>query len=372
MTAEPILAALRRVVAPTGYIVSAYLSASAVGQPRPVADAEQRWRPIADRLAADGADEATLDAMWAPIRSAAAARMDIAVFARSGRILFAQRMPAGTVTDGAIYGAPARIRPVLRWLDTQVPYVVVVTDRTGADVSPFRDPLHPLAPVRVDGPDDEIERNAPGGWSQPRYQRRAEDSWAHNAAAVADEVGRQVRLLDARLVIIAGDVRAVQLLGKELSAPQYRDLVIEHLAGGRHPDGSEEHRSEHVAAIVQEFVAQRSAEQLSTFADQRGPSGLAVEGADPTLRALAECRVATLLVTGEESGQPRGWFAPPPDALALDLADVAERHQALRQGPLADVAVRAALLGGAEVHVLTSEPGHQLADGVGAFCWFHD
>jgi hypothetical protein len=371
MTAEPILAALRRVVAPTGYVVSAYLSAPGVAQPRPVTDAEQRWRPIADRLAANGADAATLDAMWAPIRSAAAARMDVAVFARSGRVLYAQRMPAGTVIDGAVYGAPARIRPLLRWLDTQVPYVVVVTDRTGADISPFRDPGHPLAPVRVDGPDDEIERNAPGGRSQPRYQRRAEDSWAHNAAAVADEVGRQVRSLDARLVIIAGDVRAVQLLGKELAAPQYRDLIIEHLAGGRHPDGSEEHRPEHIAAIVQGYVAQCSAELLSTFADRRGPSGFAVEGADPTLLALAECRVATLLVTGDEADHPRGWFAPPPDALALDPADVAERHQALHAGPLADIAVRAALLSGADVHVMA--PGHaQLADGIGAFCWFHD
>jgi hypothetical protein len=92
----------------------------------------------------------------------------------------------------------------------------------------------------------------------------------------------------------------------------------------------------------------------------------------PTGYVVSACRVATLIVTGDEAAHPRGWFAPPPDALALDPADVAERHQALRQGPLADVAVRAALLGGAEVHVLTSEPDHQLADGLGAFCWFHD
>jgi hypothetical protein len=261
---------------------------------------------------------------------------------------------------------------VLRWLDTQVPYVVVVTDRTGADINPFRDPGHPLPAVRVDGPDDEIERNAPGGWSQPRYQRRAEDSWAHNAAAVAGEIGRVVRSLDARLVIVAGDVRAVQLLGKELAAPQYRDLVIEHLAGGRHPDGSEEHRAEHVAAILQGYLAHRSADRLSSFADHRGPSGLAVEGADPTLQALAECRVATLLVTGEEADHPQGWFAPPPDALALDLADVAERHQPLRHGPLADIAVRAALLSGADVHVLAPVVGEQLSNGIGAMCHYRE
>src|SRR5690349_9826619 len=120
MTAEPILATLRRVVAPMEYVVSAYVRAPAVGQPRPVPDAEQRWRPLATHLAADGVDAATLDAMWAPIRSAAAVRTDVAVFARAGRVIHAQRMPAGTVTDHAFYGAPARIRPVLSWLDLQV------------------------------------------------------------------------------------------------------------------------------------------------------------------------------------------------------------------------------------------------------------
>jgi hypothetical protein len=285
-------------------------------------------------------------------------------------VLYAQRMAAGTVTDHAFYGTPARVRPVLAWLQAQVPYVVVLTDRAGADISAFRAPGRPLRSVRVDGPDDEIERNAPGGWSQPRYQRRAEDSWAHNAGAVADEVGHLIHAVGADLVIVGGDIRAVQLLGKELAAPQYRDLVIGHLAGSRHPDGSAEHRAARVADILHGFVTRRSAALLAAFTEQRGPGGLAVEGADGTLRALAAGRVATLLVTAHEAAHPRGWFAPPPDVLALDLAGVAERHQVLREGPLADVAVRAALLGGASVHVLEPAAADQLSDGIGALCHY--
>jgi len=367
-TVEPIRAALHHVVEPNGYVVSAYLAAPDLSHARPVADTEQRWRPMADRLAADGVDEATLAALWAPLRSAGAVRDDVAVFARAGRVIYAQRMPAGTVTDHASYGAPARIRPVLHWLDGQVPYVVVLTDRTGADITAYRAPRLPLASVRVDGPDDEIERNAPGGWSQPRYQRRAEDSWAHNAAAVAHEVGRQLHAVDAHFVIVGGDVRAVQLLGKELAVPQYHDLVVEHLAGGRHPDGSAEHRPARIAELLERYVTQREAALLDTFANHRGPAGLAVEGADPTLCALADDRVATLLVSADEASHPRGWFAPPPDRMALNPADVAERHQVLRDGPLADVAVRAALLGGASVHVLTPAAGAQLTDSIGALC----
>jgi hypothetical protein len=280
-------------------------------------------------------------------------------------------MPAGTVTDRAIFGAPAHVRPVLRWLQSQVPYIVVLTDRTGADISAFRDAAHPLTPVRVDGPDDEIERNAPGGWSQPRYQRRAEDSWEHNAAAVADEVARAVRAVGADLVIVGGDVRAVQLLGKELATPRHRDLVIEHLTGGRHPDGSAEHHTAHIDQIVRGHIARRSAALQASFADQRGPSGLAVEGADATLKALADGRVGTLFVTSTETLHPKAWFAPSPEIVALHPGEVAKRHQPLQEGPLADVAVRAALLGSAGVHVLDAEDASVLADGVGALCRFH-
>jgi hypothetical protein len=119
---------------------------------------------------------------------------------------------------------------------------------------------------------------------------------------------------------------------------------------------------------VDGYVAQREAALLDAFADHRGPAGLAVEGTDPTLCALAEDRVATLFVSADDASHARGWFAPPPDRMALNLAEVAERHQVLRDGPLADVAVRAALLGGASVHVLTPAASAQLTDGIGALC----
>jgi hypothetical protein len=85
VTVEPILADLRRVVEPMGAVVSVYLAAPSVADVRPVTGVEHRWRPIADRLAAHGSDAHTLDAMWAPLRSAAAARQDVAVFAHAGR-----------------------------------------------------------------------------------------------------------------------------------------------------------------------------------------------------------------------------------------------------------------------------------------------
>jgi hypothetical protein len=366
-TAQAVRNALAHVVEPMHDVVSAYLSAPPGSQPRPVAEAERRWRPLIDRLRAEGADQQTLDAIWAPLRSSAAAHQGVAIFARDGRVLYAHRMPAGSVVDGARFAAPANVLPLLGWLQTLVPYVLVMTDRTGADVTAFNDSCHPLSAVRVDGPDDEIERNAPGGWSQPRYQRRAEDSWAHNAAAVAEETTRALQQVDARLVVVGGDVRAVQLLEKELAVPRRRGLVVEHVVGGRHPDGSEDDRPAQVARAVRVFTAVESAGLVNDFTEAHGSAGRAVEGAHDTLTALAERRVATLFVADAHT---HTWFAPAPDLVALHPAEICERHQALREGRLDDVAIRAALLTGADIHVVTPGAGLELEDGIGALCRF--
>jgi hypothetical protein len=70
-----------------------------------------------------------------------------------------------------------------------------------------------------------------GGWSQPRYQRRAEDSWQHNAMAVADAVTQATRDLHAGLLLVAGDVRAVQLLRDHLPPETRRQVTLRSVPG---------------------------------------------------------------------------------------------------------------------------------------------
>jgi hypothetical protein len=368
--AERITAALRGVLTPMHDVATVYFAAPPPAEIRPVAEAHRRWRALANQLRAQGADEPTLRSIGSPVRAAAALRCGVAVFAHSGRVVYTQTLPGWSGGDVATFGAPAPVAPLLEWVQAQVPYVVVVTDRTGADITGFEDTRHPLATVRVDGPDDEIERNAPGGWSQPRYQRRAEDSWEHNAAAVAAQTARIAHAVDAHLVIVTGDVRAVQLLDKELAGAKHHDLVVEHLTGGRHPDGSEEEREARAARKVRGFLADRAAALLATLADLRGPAGLAVDGVTATLTALTEGRVATLIVDAGAPTHPAVWFAAPPAAIAVNPAEVFERHHSVRSGPPVDVAIRAALLTGATVRVLPAGTGAELHDGIGALCRF--
>ncbi|HEU5109653.1 MAG TPA: Vms1/Ankzf1 family peptidyl-tRNA hydrolase, partial [Micromonosporaceae bacterium] len=221
-------------------------------------------------------------------------------------------------------------------------------------------------PTRVvAGPDDEIERNAPGGWAQPRYQRRAEDSWQHNAAAVAEAATRALRDLNARLLLVAGDVRAVHLLRERLPAGIRREVTLRHLPGGRSPDGSEAARQEAIADAVDGHAADTTTALLDRFAE-RDRAGT-VEGVAATLAALAAGRVGTLFLADEPDDARTAWYGPHVlcAATAQDVPDGRGRWRT--RGRMVDIAARAAMLTDAEVRVVDVAAG-RFAEGIGALC----
>jgi Bacterial archaeo-eukaryotic release factor family 2 len=359
------LATARELVHPPTPVASVYVGLAAADK---VADAEEdlllRWRAIESRLAGQGADRATIDAVGSVVARALPDQGELAVFAADGRVLLAQPIPGGSPFDRTRFGAPADVVPLLAWLQRRPPYVLVVTDRTGADVTAAPGGGTPATTWTVVGPDDEIERNAPGGWSQPRYQRRAEDSWQHNAAAVAESVTRALRDVRAGLLMVAGDVRAVQLLRDHLPPAVRRQLVLRHLPGGRGNDGAHAARQAAIDTAVREYVANRSWIALERFGE-RGPRAT-THGAAATLAALATGRVDTLFVSTLVDDARTAWFGP--DLLCAASPDEvpADGAGSVLEGRLVDVAVRAALLTDAEVCIV-DQP---FPEGIGASCRF--
>jgi hypothetical protein len=268
----------------------------------------------------------------------------------------AQQIPGGLRLDRVRLGAPATVIPLLAWLQRHPAYVAVVTDRTGADVTAVPAGAWYGSTSVVVGPDDEIERNAPGGWSQPRYQRRAEDSWRHNATAVAQAVARAVHDVDAGLVLVAGDVRAVQLLREHLAPLVRHGLTVGHLPGGRSPDGSAPERHTAIATAVRDHADRQTVAMLAALHRYSGRRGTAVYGAHATLSALAAGRVRTLFVADRARDDRMCAFtmARPTDPVGV-------------RGRLVDVAVRAALLTDAAVRVV--DPG-TVKDNLAALCRF--
>jgi len=177
-----------------------------------------RSRRAVETLLRQGASEPAAAAIAARIADAPPTPAVLAAFAAAdGTMMYEQVLANADLPDEAGCQSPPPVAGLLAWEQDRPPYLLVVTDRTGADITATAGAGRPEQAWTVAGPDDEIERkHGPGGWSQPSYQRRVEDSWRHNAAHVAEEVARCADSVGAQVLVLSGDVRAVQLLSERL------------------------------------------------------------------------------------------------------------------------------------------------------------
>jgi hypothetical protein len=353
------------IVRPLNPVATVYLGLDGGGGPE--ADRTLRSRAIIDHLHRSGAPAATMDTLRTCLDSIAPHRTEMAIGVAGADVLFCQPIGGWAGRDRYGHGAPAHVLPLVSWLQSHPPYVEVLIDRAGADVVSVHRGTMSATTRHVDGPDDEIERNAPGGWAQPRYQRRAEDSWRHNAAAAADVTASAMREAGADLLLVAGDVRAVQLFEDRIR-DRVRTVVVRHVPGGRHPDGSGGARGAAIHEHIAAYVDDTTAALLATLRAELGPHGRGVVGVVNTLAALAAGRLRTLLVTDDEADERAAWFGP--DVLCVDESSLGPMPPgaSLRAGRLIDVAVRAALLTDADVRVLSDTSG--LPEGIGGLCRF--
>lgn len=354
-----------------GPFVSAYLDLDGRGE-----DAQRhrelRWHGLRQRLVRSGAAEpAALAVVDDAVASADPGDAFLGVVAVPGRAVLHRRLtgrlPRG---DRAGAGPLPGLVPLLEWHQGHPRHLLVVVDRAGADVVAFGQNGEAAAGLEVVGGNDEIERNAPGGWSQRRYQHRAEDSWERNAAQVADVVAKVTDRLGPRLVLVAGDVRARQYLLEHLAARVMSRVSVLETGGSRQPDGSEhahrEQATRHVAAVLRHDEE----ELLGRFTEERGQQDRATDGLEGTVAALAQGKVGTLLLVDDPGDGRRAWFAGQPTAVATRPDDLAALGLAPVEAALPDVLVRAALGTGAAVHVLDPTRAEAPRDGVGALLRF--
>jgi peptide subunit release factor 1 (eRF1) len=361
---------LRRIVREAEPVASVYFGLTPDPGSEPELDLPLRWQRLADRLTHAGTDPETVAALARYGVPAPPSPTGLGLFASGGKLLLAVPMRGFDDADVARFAAPAYLLPLLAFRQDRPANMLIVTDRTGAQIVTSAPGGLTSHSVVVEGPDDEIERNAPGGWSQPRYQRRAEDSWRHNAARVAEVAARTLRKNQTTLLLVIGDVRAVQLLEAALPLGVRHAVTIRHLPGGRSPDGSESERQALVEDAAREHAEQETASLLDRFTEELAPGGLAVDGVDATMAALSAGRVATLLVTHDPNDERIAWFGPGPTDVYLRPDDPAAAGVRIQPGRLADIAVRAALCTDATVRVLAPGTPNAPADGLGALARF--
>jgi hypothetical protein len=352
---------LAEVVAAEGPFVTVYLATDPrSGTPQ---RAETAWKSLRRELEEDGAPRAALDAVAPLVGPAHQWGPTLAAVADGSRLLHAEAGPETLPRDVGRWAPLPSLAPIVEWRQLTPSHVVVLADRTDADLYAFRREAPDLH-RRVRGADDpHVHRGHPGGWSQRRYQQVAENLWEENAEQVAAEVARLVEEVDARLVAAAGDVRAIGFLREHL--PKEVAGLLTTIEGGRRSEASEDEIEREVARIVRAAVDRETAALIETLDQELAQKDRAVAGAAVTLQGLSMARAEILLVSDDPDDDRTAWFGPDPAHAATtertlrDLG-VAEPQEAR----LVDVAVRAALGTGAAIRVIPSDSG--VEDGLGA------
>jgi hypothetical protein len=326
--------------------------------------AETAWKSLRRELEEAGAPADVLEQIDEPVTEAHLWGRALGAMATANGPVHLEVGPEAPPRDLARWAPLPSLAPTIEWRQTAPPYVAVLADRTGADLVAFR-PNAPAVQREVQGvePDDpHVRKSKPGGWSQRRFQEAAENLWEENAEEVAREVTRLVDEVDARLVVAAGDVRALGFLQEHL--PERVTGILTVTEGSRKRDGSEGELAEEMDRLVAIAVGQESTAVLERFHEEYGQGDLAVAGSADVLGALSRSQVDVLLVYDHPDDDRTAWFGPDPSHAAATQGTLGELGIEPRQGRLVDVAIRAALGTGARVRVVPAEAG--IPDGLGA------
>lgn len=325
---------------------------------------EQRWKPVRDEAATQGAPEAALAAVDPLVADAHLAGDGLIVVATPRGVAHVEHGPRlADDRDVARWAALPSLLQAVAWRQAAPGFVTVLADRQGAGLTGYRR-TGPDLHREAGGEDYPIRKPNAGGWSQRRYQERAQHTWERNAADAAEQVAALARRVDARLVVVAGDERAVTLLEEALPADLAERVHV--VSGGRSADGSEAQFEEEARVAVELAVNADTDALLEKFREEAGQGDRAAAGPRDTLAALAMAAVDVLLVAPDGPDDARtAWFGPEPAQVAMTADDLRGMGvQAPTEGRLVDVGVRAALGTGAGIRVV--EAGADLDGGLAA------
>lgn len=347
---------------PDGGYVSVYLDTA----PKESAQDEValRLRAAREALTAAGGDRATLDAVLAASLDHVSARSH-ALFGVGRRVrLHGIMLQAPPLGESSSYAPLPHVVPWLAQRPPRLPHVRVAATREGGEVLavPGAWPetqadleTAMLGLTEVAGESWPVHKAAGGGWSEPRFQRSAEETWAETAKKIAAAVTQAADRVKAAFVVLGGDIRERELLAGQLPKALRENLVIvdrevELTAPAFDEAGwAEETRraSSDTSARLDEFRAQM---------DRPPSERRAVQGLDGTLTALRDGLVSDVLVAADTAWTATAWIGPgmadaaaERDQLAgLDITDpVSERAD--------EALARAAAGTGAELHFLAPD-----------------
>ena len=195
------------------------------------------------------------------------------------------------------------------------------------------------------------------------------------------------REIDPHLIVVAGDVYAVEGLQGEIAKSLADKIVV--VQGTRAEDGGDEVTAEHVLEAVAARLRDEVAAALDDFAKYRGRAAEvsathpatdgtdfalnAANGTKDVLAALQKAQVGTLLLATDLDESATVFFGPAPTMLAATRTELKEMGVSdVQEGPLVDVLLRGAIGTGAKVLLVPAGTPDSPDDGVGALLRYSD
>lgn len=264
---------------------------------------ELRVRALAERLQAEGAPQAVVDAVRERLLEAneggelATLRGRALVVAADGSVVLDQPLVDRPRQEVADYSLAPNLLPVLAQLPARVPHVVVLVDRTGGDVTYVGLPGHDGEEETVDGATFHIRKVKVGGWAHDHWQNSAEGQWEDNADRVAERIASYARRLAPRFVLVAGDVRARTILA-DRAGDSWKDLLVGMEEGGLAAGADREVVQRRAAELVAEHEAHEEADTVEKV-QAAAAHGLAVTGTPSVVEALRKSQVETLVLADQ-------------------------------------------------------------------------
>jgi hypothetical protein len=298
----PRLRTLQPGLAPSGLVVTA-----TVPVPQSSADRQYAWdvawADAAREAVQLGADQATAQVLPGGAGDAFVGGTRVVV-AANGEVLLARWIAPG-LGEGSV-----QVGPLPHLLETAAAaarrpaYVVVLADRDGTDViahsagDQLPAELFP-AEHRPGAQRDPHPGRPPAQHHGPRHltDSEPESGGQRNDEFIAGRVSEAADSVSAHIVLGAGDQHILEAVGRHLPASVGPVTTI---AGGRHPDGRDDHLGAAIGAALDEITGAAVAavaDRIASLAE--GPSPAAVRGIDAVAEQLAQQQVAVLLVAAD-------------------------------------------------------------------------
>jgi hypothetical protein len=342
-------AELARILASDGMWTFAYLDGRG-DEPQPAEHSRRHALP--DELRKCGVpepdvqavDEAVVDDVGIPSPSV------IYLLVRDGNAEVVERFVGHRLGPEQVgYARIPPVLPLLRHKAGEVRYVVVEAGREGAHLRvELAGRTGAEEAAEVEGRTDSLPKVQAGGWSHKRYQTHSEEIWKQTQTEVADALEGIVQEQRPSFVVVAGDVRARQLLEDAMS-PAVKAITIDVDAHTKADGADAGALDEAIARTVDDHLAKAVTDARDRAATGDGKNG--AHGVREVVAALQGAQVDTLVLDARELGADETL-----EALDAEPWVAIDQNDELAASPVgrvsaAEALARAALLSGATVLV---------------------